>query len=104
MKLGVRRNTGVNEAAVEQLPSLADGANTVESFESLYRRTFPRVYAYAASLLHDRSAAEEVTAQAFERAYRRRRSFRASRGSADAWVFGIARNAALDELRRLKRR
>jgi len=45
-----------------------------------------------------------VTAQAFERAYRKRRSYRAARGSMDAWVFGIARNAALDELRKRKRR
>jgi RNA polymerase sigma-70 factor (ECF subfamily) len=75
-----------------------------ETFESLYRRTFPRVYAYVASLLRDRSAAEEVTAQAFERAYRRRRTFRPGRGSAEAWLFGIARNAALDELRRRRRR
>ena len=44
-----------------------------------------------------------MTAQAFERAYRRRRTFRASRGSAEAWIFAIARNAALDELRRRKR-
>ena len=50
------------------------------------------------------AAAEEVTAQAFERAYRKRRSFRASRGTEEAWLFGIARNAALDELRRRKRR
>lgn len=77
---------------------------SAETFESLYRRTFPRVYAYVASLLRDRSAAEDVTAQAFERAYRKRRSFQASRGTAEAWVFGIARNAALDELRRRKRR
>ena len=76
----------------------------VEDFEALYRRTFPRVYAYAASLLRDRSAAEEVTAQAFERAYRKRRSYRPRRGSADAWLFGIVRNAALDELRRRRRR
>jgi RNA polymerase sigma-70 factor, ECF subfamily len=75
-----------------------------ERFESLYRRTFPRVYAYVASMLRDRSAAEEVTAQAFERAYRKRGSYRAGRGSPEAWLFGIARNAALDELRRLKRR
>ena len=74
-----------------------------EVFESLYRRSFPRVYGYVATLLHDRTAAEEVTAQAFERAYRKRRSFRASRGSQEAWLFGIARNAALDELRRRKR-
>jgi RNA polymerase sigma factor (sigma-70 family) len=100
----LRRNTSVNDAAVEPLSPLAGRAGAAESFESLYRRSFPRVYAYVASLLRDRSAAEEVTAQAFERAYRRRRSFRASRGSADAWLFGIARNAALDELRRMKRR
>jgi RNA polymerase sigma-70 factor, ECF subfamily len=75
-----------------------------EAFESLYDRTFPKVYGYVASLLSDRSAAEDVTAQAFERAYRKRRSYRPSRGSAEAWLFGIARNAALDELRRRKRR
>jgi RNA polymerase sigma-70 factor, ECF subfamily len=75
-----------------------------EAFEALYRRAFPRVYGYVATLLRDRLAAEEVTAQAFERAYRKRRSFRASRGSQEAWLFGIARNAALDELRRRKRR
>ena len=77
---------------------------SAESFEELYRRAFPRVYAYVATLLRDPSAAEEVTAQAFERAYRKRRTYKAGRGTADAWLFGIARNAALDELRRLKRR
>ena len=50
------------------------------------------------------SAAEEVTAQAYERAYRKRASFRPGRGSPEAWLFGIARNAALDELRRRRRR
>jgi RNA polymerase sigma-70 factor, ECF subfamily len=91
----------VNEAFVETVP-LAAAARS-EGFAELYERTFPRVYAYVASLLRDRSAAEDVTAQAFERAYRKRRSYRASRGSMDAWVFGIARNAALDELRKRKR-
>ncbi len=74
-----------------------------ESFGDLYERTFSRVYAYVGSLLRDRAAAEDVTAQAFERAYRKRRSYRRGKGSADAWLFGIARNAALDELRRRKR-
>ena len=75
-----------------------------EPFEALYRNTFPRVFAYVASMLRDRSAAEEVTAQAFERAYRKRSTYRPGRGSAEAWLFGIARYAALDELRRRKRR
>ena len=74
-----------------------------ESFAELYERCFTRVYGYVASLLRDRSAAEDVTAQAFERAYRKRSSYRSGRGTAEAWLFGIARNAALDELRRRKR-
>jgi RNA polymerase sigma-70 factor (ECF subfamily) len=69
-------------------------------FEHLYRSSRDDVYAYVATLLRDRFAAEDVTALAFERAYRRRGSFKASRGSPRAWLFGIARNAALDELRR----
>ena len=97
------RIEGVNEAVAEPMPRLA-GSDAAEAFEALYRSTFPRVYGYVASLLRDRAAAEDVTAQAFERAYRKRGSFRASRGSPDAWIFGIARNAALDELRRRKRR
>jgi RNA polymerase sigma factor (sigma-70 family) len=70
------------------------------SFEALYRSCAADLYAYVASLLRDRAAAEDVTAQAFERALRKRRSFDARRGSERAWLFGIARNAALDELRR----
>ncbi len=69
-------------------------------FERLYRSSRDDVYAYAAGLLRDRAAAEDVTATAFERAYRKRSRFNAERGSARAWLFGIARNAALDELRR----
>lgn len=69
-------------------------------FERLYRSSRDDVYAYAAGLLRDRAAAEDVTAAAFERAYRKRSRFDAGKGSARAWLFGIARNAALDELRR----
>jgi len=72
-------------------------------FDSLYRSSRDDVYAYVATLLRDRSLAEDVTSTAFERAYRRRRSFAPRRGSPRAWLFGIARNAALDELRRRKR-
>jgi RNA polymerase sigma-70 factor, ECF subfamily len=104
MDLPAGRIEDVNDAVVEPLPALAGAGEATEGFEALYRRAFPKVYAYVASLLRDRGAAEDVTAQAFERAYRRRRSFRASRGTPEAWLFGIARNAALDELRRRRRR
>ena len=70
------------------------------AFDDLYRSSRDDVYAYVAGLLRDPAAAEEVTAAAFERAYRKRSRFDRGRGEPRAWLFGIARNAALDELRR----
>ena len=72
-------------------------------FDALYRETASDVFAYVMTLLRDRAAAEDVTATAFERAYRRQSGFDPKRGTQRAWVFGIARNAALDELRARKR-
>jgi RNA polymerase sigma factor (sigma-70 family) len=72
-------------------------------FDALYRETASDVFAYVMTLLRDRTAAEDVTATAFERAYRRQSGFDPKRGTQRAWVFGIARNAALDELRARKR-
>ncbi|MGI9557110.1 MAG: RNA polymerase sigma factor, partial [Solirubrobacterales bacterium] len=82
-------------------PAPADAADA--TFEALYRSSRDDVYGYVAGLLRDRTAAEDVTAIAFERAYRKRRRFDPARGSRRAWLFGIARNAALDELRRRSR-
>ncbi len=77
--------------------------NSWERFELLYRSSRDDIFAYVTTLLNDRAAAEDITAQAFERAYRRRMTFDRRRGEERAWLFGIARNAALDELRRRKR-
>src|SRR6185436_18041556 len=83
------RSKGVNETLAMPLPVAIDGHQ--DAFEELYRSSRDDVYAYVATLLGDRGAAEDVTALAFERAYRRRRTFRADRGSRRAWLFGIAR-------------
>jgi RNA polymerase sigma-70 factor (ECF subfamily) len=98
MDSGFARSKGMNEATIA-------ATNEVEresglDFERLYQSSRDDVYAYAAGLLRDRAAAEEVTAIAFERAYRKRSRFDSRKGSPRAWLFGIARNAALDELRR----
>jgi RNA polymerase sigma factor (sigma-70 family) len=92
------RSTGVSTTAVATATGKVDEARV--AFEALYRESRDDVYAYAAGLLRDRSAAEEVTSQAFERAWRKRRQIDRKRGTPRAWLFGIARNAALDELRR----
>jgi RNA polymerase sigma factor (sigma-70 family) len=101
MKAPRARIRGVEQtlaAPANEIPSDAD-----TTFEALYRSSRDDVYAYVAGLLRDRSAAEDVTAAAFERAYRKRAGFDARRGTPRAWLFGIARNAALDELRRRRR-
>lgn len=95
---GLARSKGVSQTLV----AVATDAPPVGelAFDQLYRSSRDDVYAYAAGLLRDRAAAEDVTATAFERAYRKRTRFDPARGNARAWLFGIARNAALDELRR----
>jgi RNA polymerase sigma factor (sigma-70 family) len=92
------RSRGVDQALVAtagEAPREADLA-----FDVLYRSSRDDVYAYVAGMLRDEAAAEEVTAAAFERAYRKRSRYDRSRGEPRAWLFGIARNATLDELRR----
>jgi len=98
-----RRGRSRDVQQVATAPSAAAPERAELAFDLLYRQSRDDVFAYVAGLLRDRSAAEDVTAQAFERAYRRRRRFDPDRGSGRAWIFGIARNAALDELRRRKR-
>ena len=94
------RSGGVNDP---DTVAVSPAADSWARFEALYRAARDDVYAYVATLLRDPAAAEDVTALAFERAYRRRRSFDRRRGEERAWLFGIARNAALDELRRRRR-
>jgi RNA polymerase sigma-70 factor, ECF subfamily len=90
---------GLAHPRLEQPPA----PSSWERFEALYRSSRDDVFAYVATLLRERAAAEDVTALAFERAYRKRRTFDRRRGDERAWLFGIARNAALDELRRRRR-
>jgi RNA polymerase sigma factor (sigma-70 family) len=85
------------------LPAAPGAGKLALDVDALYRAARDDVFAYVATLLRDRGAAEDVTALAFERAFRKRKSFDARKGSERAWLFGIARNAALDELRKRKR-
>lgn len=95
------RSVGV--AQILTSPPSPAAETSWERFEALYKSSRDDVHAYVLTLLRDRSAAEDVTELAFERAYRRRRTFDRRRGEERAWLFGIARNAALDELRRRRR-
>ncbi len=82
---------------------MTDEALARAEFERLFRECARDVHGYALSLLRDAAAAEDVTAIAFERLYRSRARLDRRRGTPRALLFTIARNAALDELRRRRR-
>jgi RNA polymerase sigma factor (sigma-70 family) len=63
-----------------------------------------RVFGLALTMTGDRMAAEEVAQDTFLRAWRYAASFDPRRGSVAAWLLRIARNTALDHVRRTGRR
>jgi len=70
-----------------------------ESFEAAYRELFPRAASLAYRLLGERTAAEDVAAEALARTYAHWR--KVSRLSyRDAWVLRVATNLAIDAGRR----
>jgi RNA polymerase sigma factor (sigma-70 family) len=92
----------MSETATAALPS-AMARSAPLNVEELWRSSADDLYAYARTVVRDDAVAEEVVAATFERALRRSGRFDARRGEPRAWLFGIARNAAIDELRRRSR-
>lgn len=68
------------------------------ALEELVDRHLPDVRRFALSLVRDEDAADDVAQEAFVRTWKGARGFR---GGANfrSWLFGIARNAAIDWLR-----
>jgi RNA polymerase sigma-70 factor, ECF subfamily len=60
------------------------------------------LYGWVVSLVQDEALADDVTQAAFITAYEKINQFKG--GSFRAWLFMIARNRSIDEMRRLKRR
>ena len=74
-----------------------------DALEALYDRYGRAIYSLAVNMLRDSGAAEEVTQDAFFNVWRRAPSYHAQRGSVTAWLFSIAHNRTIDELRRRRR-
>jgi RNA polymerase sigma factor (sigma-70 family) len=71
-----------------------------EDFQRLFEEHADALFAYVAYRAGDRSLAEDVVSATFERAYTSRRRFDRRKGAERAWLYTIARNLMLDELRR----
>ncbi len=71
---------------------------------ALYRRYGRYVYGLAFHMTWDAGAGEEITQDVFVRLWRSAGSYRPERASVETWIMRIARNRAIDELRRRRAR
>lgn len=70
----------------------------------LYDRYSRVVYGVALRILGQAELAEDVVQETFWRVWRRSRTFQSGRGQVASWIFGIAHNLSVDELRRQRSR
>jgi RNA polymerase sigma-70 factor, ECF subfamily len=71
-----------------------------EEFERLYAEEAAGLFSFLAYRTGDRALAEDLLADAFERALRARRRFDLRRGSRKTWLYAIALNCLRDHARR----
>ncbi len=88
----------VNRPDGELMTRVATGDSA--ALGTLYDRYGAAVYSLALRMLRDHLLAEELVQETFVRVWRQSPSFDGARGAATTWIMGIARNLAIDELRR----
>src|SRR5205814_4917942 len=96
-----RRITVVNAASTTLMPALG---TTRPSFASVAEAELDAVHRYLLMLTGNRSVAEDLTGETFEKAFRSWRRFDPRRGTPRAWLCRIARSTALDHFRAEERR
>jgi RNA polymerase sigma-70 factor (ECF subfamily) len=69
-------------------------------FEAVYRAELPRVYNFFRYRVGDEALAEDLTSETFEKAWRKRQSYRRDLAAFSTWLFAIARRVAIDHYRR----
>jgi RNA polymerase sigma factor (sigma-70 family) len=73
-------------------------------FEALYDECFRGVYRYIFARVQDTATAEDLTADAFFKAWRKWPPRKVNGGAPKAWLFRIARNLVVDHYRANARR
>jgi RNA polymerase sigma-70 factor (ECF subfamily) len=69
-------------------------------FEAVYHAELPRVYNFFRYRVGDDQVAEDLTAETFEKAWRKREQYRADLASFSTWLFALARRVAADYYRK----
>jgi RNA polymerase sigma-70 factor (ECF subfamily) len=84
------------------LARVSDGDS--RALDTLYERYSRVVYGLALRILGEAELAEDVVQETFWRVWRRSGTFQSGRGQVASWIFGIAHNLSVDELRRQRSR
>ena len=71
-----------------------------EALSELYDRYKRLVFSLAIRILGDQSSAEEVTQDVFLRVWNNAKTYRGEQAKVSTWLTSIARNRAIDELRK----
>ncbi len=77
-------------------------AGNTSALETLYDRYAPAVMGVALRIVQDQTSAEEVVQETFWRVWKNAKGFQQERGQFSGWMFAIARNIAIDRLRKMK--
>lgn len=93
------RNADPESARARWIAAVAERRDR-EAFARLFAFYAPRVKAQAQRFGLPPDAAEDVAQETMLSVWRRAEQFDPRRGSASAWVFGVAANARVDRLRR----
>ena len=106
--LETTHSPGVPSAAFEAQDDLALIVAVSEgesrALEVLYDRYSAIVYRMALRIVKNQELAEDIVQEVFWRVWRRSSSFERERGRVAQWLFGIAHNLCIDELRRSRSR
>jgi RNA polymerase sigma-70 factor (ECF subfamily) len=94
----------LNYQGLEDLELLAKiSEQDRQALAALYDRYGRRVFALAVRMLNDPVGAEEVTQDVFMSVWRRGASYTSKKGKFSTWLFSIAHNRTIDELRKRRR-
>lgn len=101
-----RQETGARDPVDERLEGLISAsAQGVESaFEQLYRSTSAQLYGVLLRILRTEALAQEALQETYIRIWHNAERYRSDRSSPRTWLVSIARNHAIDVLRKRSNR
>ena len=80
--------------------ALAAKPVTEVDFEAIYQAELPHVYNFFRYRVGDDQLAEDLTAETFERAWRKHARYRQDLASFSTWLFALARRVVADDYRK----